>query len=128
MMMPATASTGITALMPISGASAAARITPVPKPPMPLTTAAPSASAATTASMGASSSNLRARHRARAPAGIDRDVGERRLGHLHHRRRMGRALRVHLDGDRDGRIADAQHVGVEREHVADLHRLLEDEL
>src|SRR5712664_778716 len=113
---------------PISGASAAARITPVPKPPMPLMTAAPSASTATTASMGASSSNLGARHRARAPAGVDRDVSERRFSYLDHRRRVGRALRVHLDCHRDRGVADAHHVGVEREHVADLHRLLENKL
>jgi hypothetical protein len=44
-------------LTPISGTSAAVRITPVPKPLMPLTMAAPTASTATAARVGASSSN-----------------------------------------------------------------------
>ncbi len=57
MMTPATASTGTSAFTPMSGASAAVRMTPVPNPPMPPTTAAPKASSATAASVGASSSN-----------------------------------------------------------------------
>src|SRR5262245_10261843 len=107
MTMPATAITGTTAFTPISGTSAAVRITPVPKPLMPLITAAPSASAATAASVGASSSNLGARHRARAAVAVDRDVGERRLGHLDDVRIGRPALGEHLDPHRDRSVADA---------------------
>src|SRR6266513_6506569 len=97
MMTPATARTGTSALTPTSGASAAARITPVPKPPKPPITAAPRPSAATAARVGASSSNLAARHRARPPVAIDRHVGERRLGDLDDLRVRGPALGVDLD-------------------------------
>src|SRR3990170_2100161 len=100
MMTPATASTGTSALTPMSGTSAAVRMTPVPKPPMPPTIAAPSESTATAASVGASSSNLAGRHGARAPDGVDGDVGERRLGDLDHLRIGRAALGVHLDRDR----------------------------
>src|SRR6185436_17568464 len=115
MMTPATASTGITALTPISGTSAAVRITPVPKPLMPMTMAAPTASTAMAASVGASSSNLGRGQRARTPVAIDRDVGERRLGDLHHRGVGRPALgeHLHLHGDRSA--AYAHQVGVERE-------------
>src|SRR5687768_8533213 len=102
MIAPATASTGMTALMPISGASSAARMTPVPKPPTPLMIAAPMAAAATSARVVASSSKLAAGHRAGPAVAIDGDVGQRRLGHLHHGRRVRRALGVHLDRHRDG--------------------------
>src|SRR5919108_61568 len=78
MMTPATASTGTTLFTPISGASAAVRITPVPKPPMPPTTAAARPSAATAASVYASSSNLALDGPGPAVA-IDCDVGERAL-------------------------------------------------
>src|SRR5687768_2026966 len=128
MMTPATARTGMTALMPMSGTSAAVRMTPVPKPPTPPTTAAASATAATAASVGASRSKSAARHGARAPFAVDGDVGERRLGDLDGGR-VGRAalgVDLHLDGDRG--VADALDVDVEGEHVADLHRLLEHEL
>src|SRR5688572_22647204 len=128
MMMPATASTGITAFTPISGTSAAARITPVPKPLIPLIVAATSASTATAASVGASSSNLGGRHRARAPVAIDRHVGQRRLGHLDDLRIGRPALGVDLDVHRDRGAPDLHQVDVEGEQVADLHRLLEDEL
>src|SRR3954471_21547588 len=81
--------TGMSALMPISGASAAVRIAPVPKPPIPPTTAAPALIAAMAAREGPSSSTSRvaavaplARHGARPPAGVNGDVGERRLRHL----------------------------------------------
>src|SRR5262245_37889937 len=126
MTTPATASTGTTGLMPISGTSAAARITPVPNPPMPPTTAAPAPSAATAASVAGSSSKL-ARHRARAPVAVDGDVGERRLGDLHHLRVGGPPLGEHLDLDGNRGIADAHQLGIKRQHVADLHRLLEHE-
>src|SRR5688500_20152768 len=128
MMTPATASTGTSAFTPISGTSAAVRITPVPKPPMPPTIAAPSASTATPASVDGSSSNLAGRHGARAPDGVDGDVGEGRLGDLDHLR-VGRAAlgeHFHRDGDRAG--ADALHVDVEGQEVAHLHRLPEHEL
>src|SRR5688572_30090724 len=120
MMMPATARTGITAFTPISGTSAAARITPVPKPLMPLIVAATRSSSATAASVGASSSNLGGRHRALAPVAIDRDVGERRLGHLDHRRVGKPALGVDLDVHGDRGAPDLHQVHVEREQVADL--------
>src|SRR5260221_11364917 len=105
MTTPATASTGTTALTPISGVNAAVRMMPVPKPPMPLITAAPSASAATAASVGASSSNLASRHRARAPVAIDGDEGERRPGDLYHLRFEGLALGIDLDLDGHRSIA-----------------------
>src|SRR5215208_363249 len=111
MMMPATASTGITALTPISGTSAAVRITPVPKPLMPLTIAAPTASMATAASVGASSSNLGGGQRARTPVAVDRDVGQGRLGDLHHRRVGRPALGEYLDLHRDRGAPDAHQVG-----------------
>src|SRR5512145_2206304 len=101
MITPATASTGTSALMPMSGTRAAARITPVPKPPMPPMIAAPRASSATAARVGASSSNLGSRNRARTSAGIDGDVGERRLGDLHHPRALGAPLGEDFDGHRD---------------------------
>src|SRR5438874_4276695 len=129
MIAPATASTGITCFTPISGASAAVRMMPVPKPPMPPTIAATIATAATSASVDASSSNSSiARHGARPPGAVDGDIGERRLGDFHHLRIRWPALGVHLNchGDRGG--ADALDVDVEREQVADLHRLLEREL
>src|SRR5213596_3345929 len=125
MMTPETARTGTSALTPISGASAAARITPVPKPPI---TAAPRPSAPTAARVGASSSNLAARYRARPAVAVDGDVGERGLGHLDDFRVRGPALGVHLDGDGDRGVPDLHQVGIEGKHVADLHRLLEDEL
>src|SRR5205814_5789027 len=81
MMTPATARTGTSALTPISGASAAARITPVPKPPRPPITAAPRPSAPTAARVGASSSNLAARYRARPAVAVDRHVRERSEEH-----------------------------------------------
>src|SRR6267142_143413 len=108
MMTPATARTGTSALTPISGATAAARI-----------------SAPTAARVGASSSNLAARYRARPAVAIDRHVGERRLGDLDDLRVRGPALGVHLDGDGDRGVADPHQVGIEGKHVADLHRLLE---
>src|SRR2546430_2049944 len=120
MMTPATASTGTTALMPISGASVAARNTPGPKPPTPLMTDAPSATAATSASVGASSSNLVFWHAARPAGAVDRHVSERRLGDLHHHRRVGRALGEDLDLDRDRSVADFHQVDVEGNQVADL--------
>src|SRR5260221_5470025 len=129
MITPATASTGTTALTPISGTSAVARMRRVPKPPMPPPTAAAKPSAATAASV--SGSRIKrlpqqglARHRARAPVAVDRDVGERGLGDLDDRRIGGPPLGGDLDLDRDRRIADAQHVGIEGKHVAELHRLL----
>src|SRR5687768_18458306 len=128
MITPATASTGTSALTPMSGTSAAVRITPVPKPPMPPTMAAPSASTATAASVGASSSNLAGRHGARPPVRVDGDVGKRRLGDLHDVRVGRPALGEHLDRDGDRGGADALHLDVERQQVADLHRLLEHEL
>src|SRR5688572_3444566 len=127
MITPATASTGTSALTPISGVSAAVRITPVPKPPMAPITAAPRASSATAARVNGSSSKL-ARHRARAPFAIDGDVGQRGLGHLDDLRVLRPSLGVHLDRDGDRGGADALDLDVERNHVADLHRLLEDEL
>src|SRR5437762_2053956 len=128
MMTPATARTGTSALTPISGASAAARITPVPKPPRPPITAAPRPSAPTAARVGASSSNLAARYRARPAVAVDRHVRERRLGHLDDLRVRGPALGVYLDADSDRGVPDPHQVGIEGKHVADLHRLLEDEL
>src|SRR5262245_21870835 len=124
MITVATASTGTSALTPSSGVSAAVRITPVPKPP---TAAAPSPSSATIASVGASSSKLALGHRARPAAAVDGHVGQLRLGHLYGLGVLGTALGEYLDrhGDRGG--ADALDVDVERDHVADLHRLLEDE-
>src|SRR5262245_23616192 len=127
MITPATAITGTSALKPMSGTSAAARITPVPKPPMPPTIAAPSASTATAASVVASSGKLAARNRARLPGRVDGDVGERRLGDLHHAWALGTALGVDLDRERDRRGADPFQVDVEGQEVADLHRLLEHE-
>src|SRR5215208_4427823 len=96
MITPATASTGITERTPMSGTSAAVRMMPAPKPLMPLMIAATTESRATAASVGASRSNLGARHRARAPVAVDRDVGERGLGDLHHRRVRWTALGVDL--------------------------------
>src|SRR5438445_292448 len=128
MMTPATARTGTSALTPISGTRAAARITPVPKPPRPPITAAPRPSAPTAARAGASSSNLAARYRARPAVAIDGDVGERGLGHLDDLRVRGPALGVYLDADGDRGVPDPHQVGIEGKHVADLHRLLEDEL
>src|ERR1700740_884226 len=114
MIAPATARTGITALTPMSGASAAVRMMPVPKPPMPPTTAAMMPSAATRASAGASSSNSVARQRTRPPGAVDRDIGQGRLGDLHDARIGRPPLGVNLDrhGDRGG--ADALDVDVER--------------
>src|SRR5437762_8700707 len=106
MITPATASTGTSAFTPITGASAAVRITPVPNPPMPPMIAAPAASTATAASVGASSSKLAARHRARTPARIDRHVGEGGLGDLHHPGIFRPALGVDLDRDGDRGVAD----------------------
>src|SRR3954466_9077985 len=126
MMVPATASTGITALTPMSGASAAGRMMPVPKPPMPPTTAAMIPRMATKLKVEKSSSKS-ARHGPRLAGAVDRDVGERRLGHLYHLRIGRPALGVHLDRHRDRGVADANQVDVEREQVADLHRLLESE-
>src|SRR5260221_14575455 len=117
MTAPATASTGITALMPIRGASSAARITPVPKPPTPLMIAAPMAAAATSARVVASRSNL-ARHRARLAVAVDGDVGERRLVHLHHHPRVGVALRVHLHVYGDRGVSHLHHLGIEPEQVS----------
>src|SRR5919108_5537376 len=106
MMTPATASTGTTLFTPISGASAAVRITPVPKPPMPPTTAAARPSAATAASVYASSSNLALDGPGPAVA-IDCDVGERCLGDLYdggiRRPALGEDFYLH----RDRGIADA---------------------
>src|SRR5918995_5693066 len=117
MTMPATESTGSTAFGPISGTSAAVRITPAPKPLMPLTMAAPTASRAIAASVGASSSNLGDGQRARTPVAVDRDVGQRRLGDLHHFRVGRPALGVDLDVHRDRGAADAHQVDVERKQV-----------
>src|SRR3989442_11981932 len=127
MMRPATASRGTSALTPISGTSAAVRITPVPNPPMPPTIAAPMATSATAARVGASSSNLGARHGARTPAGVDCDVGERGFGDLHHAGILGTAFGVDLHRHGDRGVTDLFHVDVERKQVADLHRLLEHE-
>src|SRR5438067_1562295 len=115
MMAPATASTGITAFTPMNGASAAVRMMPVPKPPMPPTTAATMPSAATIASADASSSNLVARHGPRLPGAVDGDVGERRLGDLHHLGIRRPALGVHLDIHGNRGVADALDVDEERE-------------
>src|SRR4051812_19026284 len=112
MIAPATASTGITALTPISGASAAVSTAPVPKPPMPPTTAAATASAATAASEDASSSTALARHAARPAVGVDRDVGQRRLGHLDDLRVGGAPLGEHFHVDRHRGVADADHIGI----------------
>src|ERR687895_2873901 len=118
MMTPATASTGTRALTPMSGASAAVRMTPVPKPPMPPTIAAPTASNATATRVGASRSKLRSRHRARAAVRIDGDVGERRLGHLHHPRVLGAPLGIDLDRDGDRGVADFLDVDEEGKKIA----------
>src|SRR5262245_22222753 len=126
MITVATASTGTSALTPMSGVSAAVRITPVPKPPTLPITAAPSASSATAARVSGSSSKL-ARYRARPPVAVDGDVGERRLGHLHCLRVLRPTLGIHLDRDGDRCGSDALDVDVEGNHVADLHRLLEGE-
>src|SRR5437763_6769530 len=127
MIAPATASTGMTAFTPMKGASAAVRMMPVPKPPMPPTTAATMPSTATSASAGASSSKSVARHGTRPSGAVDRDVRQDRLRHLHHFR-VGRApLGVHLDLHRDRSFSRAHVVYVEREQVADLHRLRKDE-
>src|SRR5262245_42296304 len=128
MMTPATASTGTSALTPISGVSAAVRMMPVPKPPTAPITAAPRPSSATTARVNGSSSKLLLGDRPRPAAAVDGDVGEGRLGDLDRLRILRPALGEHLDlhGDRGG--ADALDVDVEGHHVADLHRLLEDEL
>src|SRR5882672_2513788 len=99
MIAPATASTGTTALMPISGVSAAAR----------------SASAAIAASVSGSKSKL-ARHRPRAAVAVDGDVGERRLGYFHHRGIGRPALGVDLDLDGDRSVADAHQLGIEGQH------------
>src|SRR5687768_9962028 len=113
MITPATASTGMTCLMPISGVSAAVRMMPVPKPPTPPTTAASSPTAATSARVCASTSKARlARHRARLAFAVDRHVGERRLGDLDHRRVGGAPLRVDLDRDRHRGGADAPDLDV----------------
>src|SRR5690349_24140077 len=127
MIAPATASTGITAFTPMKGASAAVRMMPVPKPPMPPTTAATMPSAATMASAEASSSNLVARHGARVPGAVDRHVGEDGVGHLHHLGIRRAPLGVNLDLHGERHRTGAHQVEVEREQVADLHRLLEDE-
>src|SRR4051794_37785963 len=119
MMMPATAITGTTALMPMNGVRPTARITPVPNPPTAPTTPAVIASAATAASVTGSKSKLGARrrlgHRPRAPVAVDGDVGERRLRYLDHGRVRRPALCEHLDVDRDRGVADAHHFGIERE-------------
>src|SRR5688572_2048176 len=128
MTTPATASTGITAFTPMSGTSPTVRMMPAPKPLMPLTVAATTASAATAASVGPSSSNLVLGHRPRPAVAVDGDVGERRLGHFHDFRIVGPALGVDLDVYGNGARADAHQLHVEGNEVADLHRLLEDEL
>src|SRR3954462_13056796 len=127
MMTPATASTGTSALTPMSGASAAVRMMPVPKPPTLPITAAPRPSRATAASVSGSSSKL-ARYGARPAVAVDGDVGEGRFRHLDRAGLLRPAFGKHLDrhGDRGG--ADALELDVERQHVADLHRLLEYEL
>src|SRR5689334_25427472 len=112
MMAPATARTGITALTPMKGASAAVRMMPVPKPPMPPTTAATMPSAATMASAEASSSKLVARHGARVARAVDRDVGEDGVGHLHHLGVRRAPLGVNLDLHGDGGRAGAHQVDV----------------
>src|SRR5947207_8781247 len=103
--------------MPISGTSAAARITPVPKPPTPLMTAATAAIAATTASVGASSSKLGLGQLPGAAGDVDGDIGERRLGDLHHFQVGGPALGVNLDADRHRGVPDAHQVDVEGEEI-----------
>src|SRR5688500_9116615 len=120
MITPATASTGTSALTPITGTSAAVRMMPVPNPPMPPTTAAATASAATAASVGASSSNLAGLHRPRTPVAVNRDIGQRRFRDLHHRGIGGTALGVHLDLHGDRSVAYLDEVRVERHKVADL--------
>src|SRR5262245_6520400 len=127
MITPATASTGTSALTPISGVSAAVRTMPVPKPPTAPITAAPRPSRATMARVAGSSSKL-ARHRARPAVAVDGDVGEGRLGDLDGARVLRPPLGVDLHRHGDRGVADALHVDVEGQHVADLHRLLEDEL
>src|SRR5688572_25189823 len=98
MITPATASTGTTCFTPISGVSAAVRITPVPKPPMPPITAAPAASRATASRVGGSRSRLvLRRHRPRPAVAVDGDVGERRLGHLDDGGIRRAALGIDLD-------------------------------
>src|SRR5690606_12516704 len=119
MITPATASTGTTALTPMSGVSAAVRITPVPKPPMPPMIAAASARAPTAASVGASSSKLGARHGTRTAAAVDGDVGKRRLRDLYDMGIVRPSLGEHFDGHGDRSGADAFHVGIEGEQVAD---------
>src|SRR3954466_6208795 len=106
MMTPATASTGTSALTPMSGASAAVRMMPVPKPPTLPITAAPRPSRATTASVKGSSSKL-ARYGARPAVAVNGDVGEGRLGHLDRARFLRPALGVYLDGHGDRGRADA---------------------
>src|SRR5262245_51310108 len=125
MMTPATASTGITCFTPMSGVSAAVRMMPVPKPPMPPITAAPRASAATAVSVKGSSSTS-ARDRPRAPARVDGDVGERRLGHLHHLAVLAPALGIDLDLHCHRGGAELDQLGIAGEEIADQHRLLED--
>jgi hypothetical protein len=63
-----------------------------------------------------------------AAVGVEGDVGELRLGHLDHQRIGGMALGIHLDVDGHRGAADLDHLGVEGQHVADRHRLLEEEL
>src|SRR5690606_32084565 len=67
------------------------------------------------------------RQRAGAPLLVGRDVGQRGLRDLDDLVVQLVALRIDLDEDRDRRAADAHHVGVEAQHVADEHRLLEQE-
>src|SRR4051794_2027170 len=101
MTTPATASTGTRALMPMSGASAAVRITPGPTRPTPTTLAGARLSAGTAASVGASRSNLVARQGAGPARGVDRHVGESRFRYLDDGRVRRPPLRenFHLDGD-----------------------------
>ncbi|ERJ39209.1 Lipid A export ATP-binding/permease protein MsbA [Burkholderia sp. AU4i] len=63
----------------------------------------------------------------RLAVGAGCDIGERRFGDLHDFAHQAHALRVHLDVDRDRRVAGAHDGRVEAQQVADEHRLLEHE-
>ncbi|KAF1854998.1 hypothetical protein Lal_00009404 [Lupinus albus] len=56
-----------------------------------------------------------------------RDVRERRFGDLHDFAHQAHALCIHLDVDRDRRVAGAHDGRVEAQKIADEHRLLEHE-
>jgi hypothetical protein len=64
---------------------------------------------------------------ARLAVGVGRHVGQHRLGHLDGIGLQAVALRVHLDVDGNGRIANLDNISIERQQVADEHRILEQE-